>query len=417
MTPAAVSDPIGDGRTDNSPLFEAAFARLTAAGIGGLHLAAGTYLVSRTVELPTSVSLQLGPGVRLTATPGFRGEAMVRKQRGVIGVHTWNGHISGGLIDGGRQDVVGIHVPGACRLDIHDIEIVDCLRKGIHVGNSTETWGYEVNIRGVRCAIDMQTAHMPGSIGVHYERITDSYISQVVIIGYETGVASESAANDFSQVHVWNVPAHGPLKRNFHCNGWGDNWNQCYADAPFDEGREMWWIQDEAQFGRTLIDTYELTRALDPTRPVHPASGGVHCRTDLWSVHSYEQKGPDLARVMGEKQDANLARAQKLLGEARAHAGQPLLLDEFGGIKWQTAPSGAADWGYGDAPKSLEEFYTRLAELVDATLAQPGYVGYCYTQLTDVEQEMNGIYQYDRTPKFDPARIHAAFSRDPGMDR
>jgi beta-galactosidase/beta-glucuronidase len=179
---------------------------------------------------------------------------------------------------------------------------------------------------------------------------------------------------------------------------------------------EMWWIQDEAQFGRTLIDTYELTRALDPTRPVHTASGGAHGRTDLWSVHSYEQKGPDLARVMGEKQDANLARAQKILGEARSHAGQPLLLDEFGGIKWQTAPSGAADWGYGDAPKSMEEFYSRLAELVDATLAQPGYVGYCYTQLTDVEQEVNGIYQYDRTPKFDLARIHAAFSRDPGRD-
>ena len=176
---------------------------------------------------------------------------------------------------------------------------------------------------------------------------------------------------------------------------------------------EMWWIQDEEQFGRTLNETYALTRALDPTRPVHTASGGAHCRTDLWSVHSYEQTGAGLARVMGEQTDANLARSQKTLAEARPHAGQPLLIDEFGGIKWQAAPAGVGDWGYGDAPKTQEEFLSRLAELVDAILAQPGYVGYCYTQLTDVEQEVNGIYQYDRTPKFDLAHIRAIFGRDP----
>ena len=176
---------------------------------------------------------------------------------------------------------------------------------------------------------------------------------------------------------------------------------------------EMWWIQNEEHFARTLIDTYELTRALDPTRPVHTASGGAHCRTDFWSVHSYEQQGTDLARVMAAREDGNLARAHKVLSEARAYAGQPLLLDEFGGIKWQTAPAGTGDWGYGDAPRTLEEFYARLADLVGTTLAQSGYVGYCYTQLTDVEQEVNGLYAYDRTAKFDPARIRAIFSRDP----
>jgi beta-galactosidase/beta-glucuronidase len=172
---------------------------------------------------------------------------------------------------------------------------------------------------------------------------------------------------------------------------------------------EMWWIMNEEQFGRTLNQTYELTRTLDPTRPVHTASGGAHCKTDIWSVHSYEQNGNDLARVMSEKQDANLERSQGDLGDARPHAGQPLLLDEFGGIKWQPAVQGEADWGYGDAPQSLDEFYARLAELVEATLEMPGYVGYCYTQLTDVEQEVNGIYNYDRTPKFDMERIHAIF--------
>jgi hypothetical protein len=228
----------GDGATDNADAFAQTFARLAAQGVASLRVEAGTYLVTRTVELPTAVGLHMEPGARLKAAPGFRGDAVLRKQRGVIGVHDYNGRITGGVIDGNRQNVIGIHVPGACRLDISDIEIVDCLQKGIYIGSAEPTWGYEVNIRGVRCAIDLKTRHAPGSIGLHYEKITDSYISQVVIIGYETGVASESSSNDFSQVHVWSITDQGPLKRNFYCNGWGDSYSQCYADAPFDEGRE-----------------------------------------------------------------------------------------------------------------------------------------------------------------------------------
>lgn len=243
---------VGDGATDNAPLFAALFARLVATGASGVQLPAGTYLISRTVELPTHISLHLEAGARLQAMPGFAGDAVLRKQRGVLGKHAWNGRITGGMIDGNKQNLIGIHVPGACRLDIADIEIVDCLQKGIYIGlpASDQTWGYEVNVRGVRCAIDMNTPHAPGSIGLHYEQITDSYICQVVIIGYETGVASESSSNDFSQVHVWSVPAHGPLKRNFYCNGWGDSYNQCYADAPFDEGRECYGFLVNKPFNR-----------------------------------------------------------------------------------------------------------------------------------------------------------------------
>jgi hypothetical protein len=241
---------IGDGLTDNAPLFAEYLAQLTAAGVAGLQLPAGTYLVSRTVELPAGVSLHLEPGARITAMPGFVGEALLRVQRGVLGVHQFGGRISGGMLDGSRQPLIGIHVPGACRLDISDLEIVDCLQKGIYIGSTEPTWGYEVNVRSVRCAIDLATAHAPDSIGLHYEQITDSYISQVILIGYETGVASESSSNDYSQVHVWSIPAQGPLKRNFYCNGWGDSYSQCYADAPFDEGRECYGFLVNKPFNR-----------------------------------------------------------------------------------------------------------------------------------------------------------------------
>ncbi len=259
-------DFVGDGITDNAACFEQTFARLIREGVGGFRLAAGVYGISRTLELPTKVSLQLDPGACIRALPGFTGDAVLRKQRGELGVHNWNGRISGGMIDGGKQKLIGIHVPSACRLDICDIEIIDCLQKGIYIGGTDKTWGYEVNVRSVRCAIDLDTAHAPGSIGLHYEQVTDSYVSQVVIIGYETGVASESSANDYSQVHVWGLPVQGPLKRNFFCNGWGDSYSQCYADAPFDGGQECYGFLVNKPFNRfTNCRVYSNNYTFDNT--------------------------------------------------------------------------------------------------------------------------------------------------------
>lgn len=69
--------------------------------------------------------------------------------------------------------------------------------------------------------------------------------------------------------------------------------------------------------------------------------------------------------------------------------------------------------GYGKGPQTLEEFYARLKEITDVILSYKHISGYCYTQLTDVEQEQNGIYNYDRTPKFDMQRIKEIFSQKP----
>ena len=73
-------------------------------------------------------------------------------------------------------------------------------------------------------------------------------------------------------------------------------------------------------------------------------------------------------------------------------------------------------WGYGNAPKTEEEFLTRLKGLTDVLLDNECMLGYCYTQLTDVEQEQNGLYTYDRRPKFPPEVIHPIFSRKAAIE-
>ena len=60
---------------------------------------------------------------------------------------------------------------------------------------------------------------------------------------------------------------------------------------------------------------------------------------------------------------------------------------------------GSGAWGYGSAPKTEEEFAARYEGLTDVLLSHPRVCGFCYTQLTDIEQEQNGLYFYDRTKK------------------
>jgi hypothetical protein len=94
------------------------------------------------------------------------------------------------------------------------------------------------------------------------------------------------------------------------------------------------------------------------------------------------------------------------------YEGQPYIVDEFGGIKWipeDRRPFADNSWGYGQGPRTLDDFYARLKGQVDVIYGYSHMAGYCYTQLTDVEQEQNGIYNYDRSEKFDMALIARIF--------
>lgn len=196
---------------------------------------------------------------------------------------------------------------------------------------------------------------------------------------------------------------------------------------------EFW--PDRVQYPRLMQDLYKLTKAIDPTRPFHGTSGGSHIATDIWTVHNYEQDPAKLKDLLYN--DGKLMEAPKweiqLMPKNIGFNGlkytdqytfpqykhdMPYLIDEFGGIKWnpsqQMESAQNTSWGYGEPPHSLEEFYARLEGLVNTVLSLSDHVwGYCYTQLTDVEQEQNGIYYYDRSPKFDMKRIHAIFSKNP----
>jgi len=155
------------------------------------------------------------------------------------------------------------------------------------------------------------------------------------------------------------------------------------------------------------------TRAIDRTRPVLETSGWSHSMDDaeVRDDHDYNQDPDVFKRRWVEFFEAagTPALPSRYAGgmSDRRDLGVPFMVSEFGGIGWATEDG----WGYGNGPRTLEEFYARYAGLVDAQLDNPNLFGFCYTQLTDVEQERNGLYFYDRRPKFDVKRLHAITSR------
>lgn len=165
---------------------------------------------------------------------------------------------------------------------------------------------------------------------------------------------------------------------------------------------------------------YALTKQMDAYRPVIDASGGVHYETDMFDTHDYEQDPQRLKahyEKMLEDENTFYTAAPNYRGNApyRAdtYSGQAFWVSEYGGTFWnpKVVKEGAKGWGYGSLPQTEEEFAARYEGLTDVLLSHPRVCGFAYTQLTDIEQEQNGLYYDDRTPKFNDvvyARIRAA---------
>ncbi|HEY3376592.1 MAG TPA: glycoside hydrolase family 2 TIM barrel-domain containing protein [Armatimonadota bacterium] len=153
--------------------------------------------------------------------------------------------------------------------------------------------------------------------------------------------------------------------------------------------------------------TYRLTKQYDPTRPVIDTSGNYHVGlTDVYDAHDYDQNPATFAARHQPFAEGG-APHDFFPGKDAPYAGQPYFISEYGGIWWNPAQTDENAWGYGNRPQSEDEFLARYRGLTEALLGNPRMCGFCYTQLTDVEQEVNGLYTYDRRAKFDPEIIRA----------
>jgi beta-galactosidase/beta-glucuronidase len=172
---------------------------------------------------------------------------------------------------------------------------------------------------------------------------------------------------------------------------------------------ESWGVPNIAMDHRQqqhALAMYHLTKSLDPMRPVVSNDGWEMVSTDLFSIHDYEWR-----REVLEQRYSSAVKAvegypsnRKLTVEGYPYQGQPILVTEFGGIAYQK--SQWEGWGYSGAVND-EDYAERLRAVIGPLLESGVVQGYCFTQLTDVEQEINGLLTYDRQPKLPLVQIKA----------
>ena len=182
--------------------------------------------------------------------------------------------------------------------------------------------------------------------------------------------------------------------------------------CPFNET----WNYDGRQQRDDLLEiVYRTTKHLDPSRPCIDTSGNFHVVTDIFDVHDYEQN-PEIFKVCYDKlvSDGTLHDNHS---NRQQYNGEPTFVSEYGGIKWVIGNSDSKAWGYGNAPKTEEEFIERYRGLTDTLLDNELMFGFCYTQLYDIEQEQNGLYTYSREPKFDMEIFRKINSRKAAIEK
>ncbi|HEY3131795.1 MAG TPA: glycoside hydrolase family 2 TIM barrel-domain containing protein [Acidobacteriota bacterium] len=224
---------------------------------------------------------------------------------------------------------------------------------------------------------------------------------------------------------VWGEMANAHAFSSQYINHFVDEWQQVVA-RDYNHPCIVVWVPINESWGVPRILTsvsqqehvkamYHLIHSLDGTRLVVDNDGWEHTdATDLFTLHDYARTGEELAAKYKDM-ETDRSRIPRNGREALAfgynYNGTPILMTEFGGIAYRMAASARDnEWGYSGIEPTKEAMLQRLGGLVKALRANPAIAGYCYTQLTDVEQEINGLMTYDRKPKAEPAEFAKIFN-------
>lgn len=183
---------------------------------------------------------------------------------------------------------------------------------------------------------------------------------------------------------------------------------------------EVWTNLDDERIERDIRfveSVYKTTKILDPTRPCVDASGGHHGKyTDLYDFHCYytDEEMRSVVERITEKNELFVPGLYSMdaQSEGTVYDGQsPLHASEYGGVAYEK--NGAVSglhvetvcvenedaWGYSTC-ENEDAFIDRYVDLTQILMDCDRICGLCYTQLYDVEQEQNGLFTYDREPKF-----------------
>ena len=179
--------------------------------------------------------------------------------------------------------------------------------------------------------------------------------------------------------------------------------------VPFNESWGIRNVLTDSRQKHFAESAYYLTKAIDNTRLVSTNDGWEQVTSDICGIHDYYGDGEAFLKKYRDM-DTLLqrdAQRRKIYADGYAFAGQPIILSEFGGIAFGKDQDGA--WGYNETANSKETLFARIRDVTQPIVDHPRISGYCYTQLTDVMQEINGLADANHAPKLDADKVRKIF--------
>lgn len=190
--------------------------------------------------------------------------------------------------------------------------------------------------------------------------------------------------------------------------------------TPFNESWGVSQIETRKVEQNFTEAVYYLTKSLDKHRPVIVNDGWEHTVSDIITLHDYEELGRILKDRYVECKDDIMSTevyhstSKSAFANGYQYKGQPVIISEYGGIAFNNDDSG---WGYGNKVNTKEEFIRRFDEITTAVKEIPYVCGFCYTQVSDVQQEINGLMDMERNFKVEPEIIKEINERQVGYWR
>jgi len=210
----------------------------------------------------------------------------------------------------------------------------------------------------------------------------------------------------FNDTSMTNLAAEWPrvVRANF-------NHPSIITWVPFNESWGIEGIQDMDRPQEFVGQIVAFTREIDPTRPVVDNSGWSHVDTDIVDLHEYSQDAGLVHRILSEISPTNPVlplNTHKIpsIASGFRYLGQPVVVSEYGGIALASETRDGA-WGYGESAQTIAKLTDRYRDLTESIIGNAFIAGFCYTQLYDIEQEVNGLLTYNRRPKIDVETIAA----------
>jgi hypothetical protein len=229
-----------------SAAFATANAALSGANGGTIRVPDGVWLITEPIVLRQNVSLRLSSGATIRATSGFSGSCLIRTSLDAEDRNNWGRtHWLDGLITGGRLDCNNIVADGVELNAVVNFKIRDCIvenpaSRGLVLGGDTMTsFPYELivdRVHVVRDWLRFSATRSDGTIGIAFNKCSDSKVLSATVTGFDTGVSFVAGGgnNECHNTKIWSHPCSARFLKGFDINQRGVLVNQCDIDTPFD---------------------------------------------------------------------------------------------------------------------------------------------------------------------------------------